>query len=95
MVNKEQVKHIAKLARLGLQDSEIEKMQKELASILGYIDLLNEVKIEKVSGFFHPAGIENISRKDEAVADRGDAREKIISQFPEKEGEYLKVKEIL
>lgn len=94
MVTKEQVEHIARLARLGLQDSEIEKMQKELASILGYIDLLNEVKIEEVSEFFHPAGIENIGRKDE-INNRGDAREKIISQFPEKEGEYLKVKEIL
>ena len=43
MLSKEEVINIAKLARLELTDSEIEKMQKDLAGILDYIGQLNKV----------------------------------------------------
>ena len=42
MISKEEVKHIAKLARLGLTEKEREKMQKELSSILDYIEKLGD-----------------------------------------------------
>ena len=43
MISKEEVEHIAKLARLELTGKETEKMQKDLTEILGYFDLLKNV----------------------------------------------------
>jgi len=42
MISKEEVQHIAKLARLELSENEVEKMQKDLSSILDYFNLLKE-----------------------------------------------------
>jgi len=42
MISKQEVEHIAKLARLELTDAEIEKMQKDMSEILGYFDLLKK-----------------------------------------------------
>ncbi len=47
MISKKEVQHIAKLARLGLTEKEIEKFQRELSSILNYIEKLKEVDISK------------------------------------------------
>ena len=42
MISKEEVRHIAELARLELSEKEIEKMQKDLSAILDYFDLLKK-----------------------------------------------------
>ena len=48
MNTKKQVKHIAKLARLGLTQKEIEKMQKNLSLILNYFKILEEINTENI-----------------------------------------------
>jgi len=53
MISKEEVKHIAKLARLGLSDKEIGEFQKELSKILNYIEKLKEVDISNVKPTSH------------------------------------------
>jgi len=67
MLSKEEVKHIAKLARLGLTDAEIEKFQKELSAILDYVEKLKEVDISGVEPTSHSVLVENIMRKDEVL----------------------------
>ncbi len=42
MISKEEVEHIAKLARLELTESEVKKMQKDLSAILDYFNLLKK-----------------------------------------------------
>lgn len=66
MLSIEEVKHIAKLARLGLIEKEVEKYRKDLSDILGYIEKLKEVDIEGVEPTSHSILLENITRKDEA-----------------------------
>ncbi len=60
----DQVLHIAKLARLTLTPEEVQKMTKELSSILKYIDMLGEVKTEGVEPIAQITGIENALRED-------------------------------
>lgn len=84
MIKKEEVKHVAKLARLDLTEKETEKFQKELSLILGYIDKLKKVDVSKVKPTSHPQEVENITRKDEALK----FNKKLIDG-------YLKVKRIL
>ncbi|MDI6883433.1 MAG: Asp-tRNA(Asn)/Glu-tRNA(Gln) amidotransferase subunit GatC [Patescibacteria group bacterium] len=95
MIKREEVKHIAKLARLEIGESEIKKMQKELSKILDYINLLKEVDISEVPPTFHSIQIKNVMREDEAKPlDRKEV-DKILGQAPVKKGRYVKVKEIL
>jgi len=95
MLSKEEVQHIAKLARLGLTEAEIEKFQKELSSVLDYIEKLNKVDISGVEPTSHSVLIENIIRKDEEKEKIKDQDEKLLSLAPDKKERHLKVKQIL
>ncbi len=60
----DQVRHIAKLARLTLSDAEVDKFTTELTSILKYIDLLQEVKTDGVEATAQVTGQTNSLRED-------------------------------
>ena len=64
MITSDQVKHIAKLARLGIKDADVEKFAKQLSSIFGYIEQLNEVDVENVLPTSQVTGLENVMRED-------------------------------
>ncbi len=94
MLSKEETQHIAKLARLGLSDSEIEKYQKDLSAILGYIEKLQEADIEGIKPFAHSIDISNVGRADNAAPRTPESLEKLRSQMPQTKDGYLKVKSI-
>lgn len=93
MLSKDEVKHIAKLARLGLTEKETGKFQKELSSILGYIEKLKKVDISKTKPASHAIEVENVMRGDDKTTDP--IPEKLLNLAPETKGGFLKVKSIL
>lgn len=95
MIEKETVKHIAKLARLKLSEKEIEKYQKELAKILEFIEKLKEVDVSKVDATFTSIEIENVMREDEEREDFKDKILNLIKAAPETKDGYFKVKKII
>ena len=96
MITKETVKHIAKLARLGLTPKETEKMQKDLSLILDYFNLLKSVEVAGIEPTFHSiSDLDASLRKDEAKKETSENIEKLIKAAPEKEERYVRVKEIL
>jgi aspartyl-tRNA(Asn)/glutamyl-tRNA(Gln) amidotransferase subunit C len=95
MISKEEVKHIAELARLGITEAEIEKMQKELSLILDYVKLLEEVDTSDVEPAFYTPYLKNVTREDIVKGCEKEQVEKIIEEFPSREGRYVKVKEVL
>jgi aspartyl-tRNA(Asn)/glutamyl-tRNA(Gln) amidotransferase subunit C len=94
MISKEEVQHIAKLARLGLSDKEIEKNREELAKILDYIEKLKEVDVSRVEPTSHSIKIENVMRKDESSSSKFPSS-KLIDTVPDKKDSFVKVKSIL
>jgi aspartyl-tRNA(Asn)/glutamyl-tRNA(Gln) amidotransferase subunit C len=91
MILKEEVQHIAKLARLELAEDEIKKMQKDLSEILDYFDLLKKAPKPKKS---EVARADNKHlRLDEAI--HSPVIDKIIEAAPDKKDGYIKVKNIL
>lgn len=94
MINKEEVKHIAKLARLYLRKEEIEKYQKELSKILDYIEKLKKVDTEKIEPMVHSFIKENVWREDE-VSKFQFLSSKLLELAPETKGSYFKVKKII
>ena len=95
MLSKEEVQHIAKLARLGLTDRELEKYPKELSKILDYFEKLKEVKVSGVEPMSHSVLVENVTRTDihDTRYKIHDAR--LLEQAPETKNGYLKTKPIL
>jgi aspartyl-tRNA(Asn)/glutamyl-tRNA(Gln) amidotransferase subunit C len=65
-----QVRHIAKLARLEISESEVESYAKNLTAILGYIDQLQEVDTSGVEPTAQVTGTTNMLRSDEICADK-------------------------
>lgn len=63
-LTKDQVRHIAKLSRLGLSEKELEKFSLQLTDILQYVEILNEVNTEEVEPTSQVTGLANISRPD-------------------------------
>ncbi len=67
MLTREQVLKIAKLARLGISDAEVEKYQVQLSGIISYIDKLNEVNTDGVEPTAQVTGLLNCFRTDEIL----------------------------
>ena len=93
MITKEEVKHISKLARLGLLEKEIGKFQKDLSSILDYIEKLKKVDISKIKTV-SSLQIENITRGDKPDQETK-TKTNLLDLAPKTQGAYLKVKSIL
>lgn len=94
MLSKEQVKHIAKLARLSLSKREIEKFRRDLSSILGYVEKLNKVDLENVEPTFHALKIENVFREDKEEIENPKTIQKLIACFPKSKEYFLKVRSV-
>jgi len=90
MISKEEVQHIAKLARLELTAKEVEKMQKDLSEILDYFKLLK--KAPKPKSLNYKTQNSNL-RIDKELS--SNLEKEIIDASPDKKDNYIKVKSIL
>ena len=96
MISKEEVLHIAKLARLELTEQETEKMQKDLSSILDYFDILKKAPVGKSSPTVRTMGLkENATREDVVAARPASLANNLVTGAPETKDGYVKVKAIL
>lgn len=93
MLSLEEVKKIAHLSRIELKDSELEKFQKDLSSILNYVEELQKVDTDGLEIVASVTGLENVQRDDKAAA--VDYQEQIMANAPEIKDGYYKVKSIL
>ena len=93
ILTKEEVIKISKLCRIELSEAEVEKFQKELSVVLGYVSELNEVDTDGVEEISQVTGLENIFREDRAQ--QSPITEEIISNFPDNSDRLLKIKNIL
>ena len=96
MLTTEEVKKIAKLARLELTEAEIEKYRKDLSAILEYADKLKELDTEGVKPLYQVTGLEHVVRNDEVKTQDDKILEKLVeaSGQGERDNMYL-VKNVL
>ena len=94
MLQTDDIKKLATLARIKLSAEEEKRLAKELDPILGYVAQLKE--ITSVVGEEKKAGEhKNVTRADGPVTESETYTEAIVENFPEKDKNYLKVKKIL
>ncbi|MGK2936793.1 MAG: Asp-tRNA(Asn)/Glu-tRNA(Gln) amidotransferase subunit GatC [Solirubrobacteraceae bacterium] len=80
MIDREQVLHVARLARLELTEDEVEHMTGELSKVLGHIDKIAELDLADVAPTSHVVTVENALREDEPEPSL--AREVALSSAP-------------
>lgn len=90
-----EVEHIAELARIELSEAEKKEFTDQLSDVLGYIDQLKEVNTDSVEPVSQVAGLVNVTREDIVKNSDEKMRQGIINNFPDREDEYVKVKQIL
>ena len=88
----EEVRHVAKLAKLELGANEIEKFQKQLSEILDYIEMLKEVETKAVEITSQVTGLENVFREDKV--EKSLSQEEALSGAKNKHQGRFKVKAI-
>lgn len=94
-LNKKDIEHIAKLARLELTEAELEKYGTQLSGVLSYIDQLSEVNTNGVEPTAQVTGLENIFRQDVINECEEDIITEALNQAPESDGRQIKVKRVL
>jgi aspartyl-tRNA(Asn)/glutamyl-tRNA(Gln) amidotransferase subunit C len=95
MITREEVDKLANLARLDITDSEKDKLQRDLESILDYVNLLNEVQVPDEAEGFDTALVRNVMRSDDNAYESRTYTDKLVAEFPARSGNFLKVKQIL
>ncbi|MEC5424338.1 Asp-tRNA(Asn)/Glu-tRNA(Gln) amidotransferase subunit GatC [Virgibacillus sp. C22-A2] len=92
-ITKEQVKHVAHLARLAITEEEAEMFTDQLSSIISYAEQLNELDTEGVEPTTHVLEIKNVLRKDESK--QWITQEEALKNAPDKKDGHFRVPSIL
>ena len=93
MISRADVEHVARLARLGLTDAEIDLMQGQLSRILEAIAVLADVDTSSVGPTASVLPLENVMRAD--VARPPMSRDAALANAPRREGDHLRVPTVL
>jgi aspartyl-tRNA(Asn)/glutamyl-tRNA(Gln) amidotransferase subunit C len=91
MLSKEEIRHIARLARIRLTPTEEEKYRKDLSQVLDFFRELESVDTAGVGSVGMITGKENAYRSDTLTPAVASTRQGILDQFPKKQGESLQV----
>lgn len=81
MIDRDQVLHVARLARLELSEEEVERMASELSGILEHVDRISALDLADVEPTTHVVALENVLRADEPIPSL--PREKALEQAPD------------
>ena len=92
-ITKEEVRKVAELARLELNENEINNHAEQLEKILEYIKQLEEIDTNEVPCTTWAIEVINVFRKDEKL--NFDCNEELLDLAPSREDEYFKVQKIL
>lgn len=91
-LTKSEVRHVARLAGLTLNEKEVTKFQKQLSAILDYVAQLDKVDISKVEPTSQVTGLENVFRDDKTTPSL--SQEEVLSGTKKKHNNFFKIKGI-
>jgi aspartyl-tRNA(Asn)/glutamyl-tRNA(Gln) amidotransferase subunit C len=83
-ITREEVRHVARLARLEFSEKQEERLTEQMNSILGYMDKLNELDTAGLAPMSHATGLRNVFRED--VIEDSLKRERALDNAPANDG---------
>jgi len=89
----DQVRHVAKLARLRLSEAQVEQYTAQLGNVLDYIEKIDRLDIDAIEPMNHPHDLVSVTRNDEPT----DAltQEQALSNAPARSGPFFKVPKVM
>ncbi|OGN27384.1 MAG: hypothetical protein A2941_00870 [Candidatus Yanofskybacteria bacterium RIFCSPLOWO2_01_FULL_49_17] len=98
MLTDKELGHIAELARIKIEDSERERLKKDLSSILDYVEKLNSADTTGVDPLYQTTGLVNSVREDEPRDEfpmNEALLERLVGQAPHRKERLVKVPSVL
>ena len=92
-IDKDTLKHISKLAKISLDDKNVDDLSKDLSSIIKFIEKLNEINTEKIVPLTSIIDASLKSREDEVKHEK--IRDQILKNSPEKNEEFFVVPKVI
>jgi aspartyl-tRNA(Asn)/glutamyl-tRNA(Gln) amidotransferase subunit C len=93
MISREDVEHVARLARLALTPEELERMRTQLNAILVHIDALKAVNTDAIEPTSHAVRLVNVMREDEPQPPF--PAEAMLANAPDRAGQFFRVPRII
>ncbi len=93
IITEEEVRHVARLARLALSEEEVKKFQRQLEKILEYVAKLRELNLEGVEPTTHVIPVVNRLREDRGKESL--SKEEALSNAPNTEEGHFKVPKVI
>lgn len=93
-LTKKDVLELAKLAKIGLTDQEVDSLQTDLGNILEFVEKLNDLDTKDLEPTYQVTGLTNVMRKD-VVTSYGIDNQKILDNVPKTQGNLIKVNKVL
>ncbi len=92
-ITADDVRHVAKLARLHMSDAEVDKFTRQLGTILKYVNKLSQLDVSGVQPMAHALPIHNVLRND--VVEEALPVEKVLQNAPQRDGDFFAVPKII
>jgi aspartyl-tRNA(Asn)/glutamyl-tRNA(Gln) amidotransferase subunit C len=92
-LSREEVLHIARLARVGLTEEDVDRLREQLSNILEHFETLKQVDTTDVPPTAQSIPLQNVTKDDEVKPSL--PQEQTLDNAPRKEGQYFRVKAVL
>ena len=92
-LGREEVLHIALLARLGMAETEVDKFREQLSNILENFEVLQQVDTSGVSPTAQSITLQNVVSDDEVAPSL--PQDQVLANAPQKEGDFFRVRAVL
>ncbi len=89
----EEVRHLAKLARISMTEVELEQMRDQMSNILENFQVLEQVDTEDVEPTGHAEDLESVTRADQAQ--ESEPLEDMLTNAPRREEDFIRVRSVL
>jgi aspartyl-tRNA(Asn)/glutamyl-tRNA(Gln) amidotransferase subunit C len=92
-LSREEVLHIARLARLGMSEDEVDRLSEQLSHILEHFEVLQQVDTAGIPPTAQPNALQNVIKADEARPSL--PQDEVLANAPCREGDFFRVRAVL
>jgi aspartyl-tRNA(Asn)/glutamyl-tRNA(Gln) amidotransferase subunit C len=92
-LTREEVLHVARLARIAVTDADVEKFQQQLSTIIDHFDVLRRIDTTDVPPTTHTLPLENVMDDDVPVDSL--TPDEVLANAPQQQDQYLRVRAVL
>jgi len=94
-MKREEIEHLAALARIKLTEEELTSLETNLSSIVDYVSVVSEIAADEADQEPKVGAVYNVFREDKVTNQCGEYTKDIMTEMPHTEGDFMSVKKIL